>query len=115
VDDGGTYVSTYPRLGEVASVQMYPLTVLRGRGARARFQAVLCGRGDSVIDIGSRVVHEGAGCASETISRAIGAERSRIWTRGQLVARTNDCRARLECRGMLVSREARSRDPELEA
>jgi len=116
VEEGGTYISNYLLLGEVASLQMYPLTVLRGRGARARFQAVLCGRGDSVIDIGSRVVHEGEGSASETISRAIGAERSRIWARGQLVARTNHCRARLECRGMLVSTTASIvAIPELEA
>ena len=116
VDEGGTYVSNYLLLGEVASLQMYPLTLLRGRGARARFQAVLCGRGDSVIDIGSRVVHEGEGSASETISRAIGADRSKIWARGQLVARTNSCRARLECRGMLVSPAAAIvAIPELEA
>jgi Fe-S cluster assembly scaffold protein SufB len=116
VDEGGTYVSNYLLLGELGSLQMYPVTTLRGRGARARFQAVLCGQGDSVIDIGSRVVHEGEGSASETISRAIGAERSRIWARGQLVARTNHCRARLECRGMLVSRQAAIiAIPELEA
>jgi len=116
VGEGGTYVSNYLLLGEVASLQMYPLTLLRGRGARARFQAVLCGLGDSVVDIGSRVVHEGEGSASETISRAIGADRSKIWARGQLVARTNSCRARLECRGMLVSPAASIiAIPELEA
>jgi len=116
VEEGGTYVSNYLLLGEVASVQMYPLTLLRGLGARANLQAVLCGRGDSVIDIGSRVVHEGEGSASETVSRVIGAERSRIWTRGQLVARTNECRARLECRGRLVSSGASIvAIPELEA
>jgi Fe-S cluster assembly scaffold protein SufB len=106
VDDGGTYVSNYLLLGEVASLQMYPLTRLRGAGSRARLQAVLCGRGGSVVDVGSRVVHEGADSASESISRTIGAERSHTWARGQLVARTNRCRARLECRGMLVSPQA---------
>jgi len=116
VDAGGTYVSNYLLLGEVASLQMYPFTLLRGDDARARFQAVICGQGDSIIDIGSRVVHEGAGSASETISRAIGAGRSKIWARGQLVARTNRCRARLECRGMLVSAAAAIvAIPELEA
>jgi hypothetical protein len=116
VGEGGAYVSNYLLLGEVGSLQMYPLTLLRGAGARARFQAVLCGQGDSVIDIGSRVVHEGEGSASETISRAIGAGRSRTWARGQLVAHTNHCRARLECRGMLVSTEASIiAIPELEA
>ena len=116
VGEGGAYVSNYLLLGEVGSLQMYPRTLLRGAGARARFQAVLCGQGDSVIDIGSRVVHEGEGSASETISRAIGAGRSRIWARGQLVAHTNRCRARLECRGMIVSTKASIiAIPELEA
>ncbi len=116
VDEGGTYVSNFLLLGDVASLQMYPQTLLRGRGSRARFQAVLCGLGDAVIDIGNRVVHAGEGSASETISRAIGSERSRIRARGQLVARADHCRARLECRGMLVSREASIiAIPELEA
>jgi hypothetical protein len=116
VEEGGVYVSNYVLFGAVRSLQMYPETILRGAGARARFQAVLSGRGDSVIDIGSRVVHEGDGSSSETITRTIGAERSRTWARGQLVARTNRCRARLECRGMLVSREAAIvAIPELEA
>jgi Fe-S cluster assembly scaffold protein SufB len=116
VDEGASYVSNYVLLGPVRSVQMYPSTTLRGAGARARFQAVLCGQGDSVIDLGSRVVHEGEGSASETISRSIGADRSRIFARGQLVARADRCRARLECRGMLVSREAAIvASPELEA
>jgi hypothetical protein len=116
VEEGGTYVSNYVLFGEVRSLQMYPETTLRGAGARARFQAVLSGRGGSVIDIGSRVVHEGDGSSSETITRTIGAERSRTWARGQLVARTDRCRARLECRGMLVSREAAIvAIPELEA
>jgi Fe-S cluster assembly scaffold protein SufB len=106
VEEGGTYVSNYVLFGAVRSLQMYPMTTLRGAGSRARFQAVICGRGDSLIDIGSRVVHEGEGSSSETITRTIGAERSRTWARGQLVARTDRCRARLECRGMLVSPEA---------
>jgi hypothetical protein len=116
VEEGGTYVSNYVLFGEVRSLQMYPETILRGAGSRARFQAVLSGRGSSVIDIGSRVVHEGEGSSSETITRTIGAERSRTWARGQLVARTDRCRARLECRGMLVSPEAAIvAIPELEA
>ena len=116
VEEGGTYVSNYVLFGAVRSLQMYPVTTLRGAGSRARFQAVICGRGDSLIDIGSRVVHEGEGSSSETITRTLGAGRSRTWARGQLVARTNRCRARLECRGMLVSPEAAIHAiPELEA
>jgi hypothetical protein len=116
VEEGGTYVSNYVLFGAVRSLQMFPVTVLRGAGARARFQAVICGGGDSLIDIGSRVVHEGDGSSSETITRTLGAGRSRTWARGQLVARTDRCRARLECRGMLVSPGAAIHAiPELEA
>lgn len=116
VEEGGAYVSNYILLGPVRSLQMYPTTTLRGAGARARFQAVLGGQEDSVIDVGCRVVHEGDGSASETISRSIAADRSRIFSRGQLVARTNRCRARLECRGLLVSSTAAIvANPELEA
>jgi Fe-S cluster assembly scaffold protein SufB len=116
VEEGGTYVSNYVLFGEVGSLQMYPSTTLRGAGARARFQAVLCGRGASLLDVGSRTVLEGPGSASEAVSRTIGADASRVWVRGQLVARTNRCRARLECRGMLLSPHAAIvAIPELEA
>jgi Fe-S cluster assembly scaffold protein SufB len=116
VEAGGVFVSNYLLLGEVGTLQMYPETLLRGAGSRARLQSVLCARGDSVIDVGSRVVHEGADSASETISRTIGEGRSRTVARGQLVARTDRCRARLECRGMLVSPGAAIEAvPELEA
>jgi Fe-S cluster assembly scaffold protein SufB len=116
VEEGGAYVSNYILLGPVHSLQMYPTTTLRGFGARARFHAVLSGQADSVIDLGNRVVHEGDGSASETISRSIAADRSRIFARGQIVARTNRCRARLECRGLLVSSTAAIvANPELEA
>ncbi|HEY5997968.1 MAG TPA: SufD family Fe-S cluster assembly protein, partial [bacterium] len=116
IEEGGTYVSNYVLFGAVRTLQMCPAVLLRGANARARFQAVVCARGDSLIDIGSRVVHEGDGSSSETITRTIGEGRSRTWARGQLVARTDRCRARLECRGMLVSPEAAIvAVPELEA
>ncbi len=116
VEEGGTFVSNYVLFGEVASLQMYPRTVLAGAGARARFQAVLCPRGASVLDVGSRSELLGDGTRSETVSRTLGADASRTWVRGQLVARTDRCRARLECRGMLLSPDAAiAAVPELEA
>lgn len=116
VEEGGTFISNYILLQPVRSLQMYPAVFLKGRGARARFQAVICGRAGSLVDIGSRTVLEGEGSASEAVSRTLGADASRLWTRGQLIARTNHCRARLECRGMLVSPQAAIvAVPELEA
>jgi len=116
VEDGGAFVSNYVLMSPVGSLQMYPATILRGKGSRARFQALLYGRGASLVDIGSRTVLEGAGCSSETVSRAIGADRSVIVARGTLTARTDRCRGHLECRGILASGKAVIRAvPELEA
>jgi hypothetical protein len=70
----------------------------------------------SRIDIGCRSVLEGGGCRSEIFSRSIARDHSSVIARGQLVARTDDCRAHLECRGMIASRDARLRAvPELDA
>lgn len=116
VEEGGTFVSNYILLDPVGSLQMYPSTVLRGRGSRARFQALLYGRGGAVLDIGNRTVLEGENSRSETVSRAIASDRSTIIARGRMTARTDSCRAHLECRGMLTSPESVVRAvPELEA
>jgi hypothetical protein len=116
VEEEGTFVSNYILMRPVRSLQMYPVTTLRGARSRSRFQAIVMGTGDSRIDIGSRTVLEGKACRSETLSRAIACGRSSITVRGQLTARSDDCRAHLECRGMIASGEARLRAlPELDA
>lgn len=116
VAEGGTFVANYVLLGEVGSLQTFPRALLAGRGARARFQNVLCGHGSSVVDAGSRVELAGDGSAAEVVSRALAGGASRLFVRGQLVALTDRCRARLECRGMLVSAGAAiAAVPELEA
>jgi len=94
-----------PAPREVASLQMYPVTRLRGRDARARFQAVLCagGLGDR-----RRRPRRPRGRGQRLRDHHAHARRGPLADlgRGQLVALTNRCRARLECRGMLVSPEA---------
>ena len=116
VEAGGTFVSNFVITRPVGSLQMCPVTVLRGEGARGRFQAILCGRGSSTLDIGSRTVLEGRGARSESISRAIAGDESSIVARGTLTARTDLCRAHLECRGLITSAEAFMQAvPQLEA
>jgi Fe-S cluster assembly scaffold protein SufB len=116
VEEEGTFVSNYVLMNPVGSIQTYPETVLKGRGARARFQALIYGRGESLIDIGSRTVLAGRGSRAEAFSRAIASGNSTIMARGQLTARTDQCRGHLECRGMLTSPKAVIRAvPELAA
>ncbi len=116
VEEGGTFVANYVIMNPVRSIQMYPTTILAGKRARSRFQAILSGRGESLLDVGSRTILEGKGSCSESVSRAIASGRSTILARGSLVARADDCRGHLECRGMLSSPGATIRAvPELEA
>jgi Fe-S cluster assembly scaffold protein SufB len=116
VEEGGTFVSNYVLMRPVRSLQMCPVTTLRGARSRSRFQAIVMGTEDSRIDIGSHTVLEGGECSSEAFSRAIACDSSSIVARGRLVARTDDCRAHLECRGMIASRDASLLAvPELEA
>ena len=116
VEEDATFVSNYIVTSPVRSLQMYPLTILRGKNSRSRFQAILFGCGRSLLDVGSRTVLAGKGSRSEAVSRAIGADRSTIVARGELTARSQECRGHLECRGMLLSRGARIRAvPELQA
>jgi len=116
VEEGGTFVSNYVLMRPVRSLQMCPVTTLRGARSRSRFQAIVMGTEDSRIDIGSHTVLEGEACSSENFSRSIACDRSSVIARGRLVARTDDCRAHLECRGMIASRDASLLAvPELEA
>jgi Fe-S cluster assembly scaffold protein SufB len=116
VEEGATFVSNYIVTRPVRSLQMYPLTILKGRNSRSRFQSIIFGSGRSHLDIGSRTLLEGKGARSESVSRAIGADRSTITARGELTARTQECRGHLECRGMLLSKGACIRAvPELQA
>lgn len=106
VEEGASFVSNYVLLRPLLSLQAFPLTHLMGKGARGRFQAVLLGKGGSAIDIGSTTILSGEGSSAEAVSRAIAADRSHIWARGRLVARTDDCRGHLDCRGMISSGKA---------
>lgn len=106
IGDNATFISNYILMKPVRSIQMYPTAFLKGKNSKARFQAILLGKDDSLLDIGSRVVHEGEGSRSESINRSIAGDSSTIIARGQLIAKVNDCRAHLECRGILSSPKA---------
>lgn len=103
IGEDASYVNNYVLLKPVNSIQMYPASFLRGDRSRARFNAILTGLEDSYVDIGSKAIMEGAGSRAESIARAVSAGSSVMYSRGQLIARTNDCKAHLDCRGILFS------------
>lgn len=108
VEEEGCFVSNYVLLKPVKSVQAFPVVFLKGKRSSARFNTVVYGLKDSHIDLGSKIILEGEHTKGESIARAIATDESVIYTRGDLVAKTNSyCIARLDCRGILFSDKAR--------
>ncbi|MDI6712559.1 MAG: SufD family Fe-S cluster assembly protein [Anaerosomatales bacterium] len=103
VEEDGTYVNNYILLKPVKSIQSFPVARLVGARSRAVFNSIVYGLADSYIDIGSESVLEGPGSRSEAIARTVTRDRSVVYSRGRLVGRTNDCKAHLDCRGMVQS------------
>jgi Fe-S cluster assembly scaffold protein SufB len=103
IEDGATFVNNYVCLKPVKSLQMYPVAYCKGANSRARFNSILYGAENSYLDIGSKVVLQGAGSRGEVTTRAIASDNSQIYARGLLIGEHEDSRAHLECRGLLLS------------
>ncbi|MFW9916960.1 MAG: SufD family Fe-S cluster assembly protein [Candidatus Thorarchaeota archaeon] len=105
VEEGGSFTSNYVALRPVKSVQMAPKTYLRGKGASARLSSVLYAHPGSELDIGGEILLEAPNTSGEIISRAITAG-GKIWARGRLVGDAPGVRARMQCDGLLLTKEA---------
>jgi uncharacterized protein len=114
VEEGGTFISNYICLVPAKDLQMYPAATLKGKGAVATFNSVLLARPGSFMDVGSRIILEGAECRGEVISRVVSTGGTVI-ARGHLVGEYPGVRAHLECKGLLLSDKGRIHAiPELE-
>ncbi|MDO9555973.1 MAG: SufD family Fe-S cluster assembly protein [Coriobacteriia bacterium] len=103
VEEDGVYISNYVMLRPVCSLQTFPVARLIGDRSRAVFNSIVYGLDDSYVDIGSETSLEGAGTRSEAVARTVSADRSTIYSRGRLIGRNNDCKAHLDCRGIVQS------------
>jgi len=108
VEEDGAFVSNYVLLKPVKSIQAFPVALLKGDRASAKFNTVVYGLKDSNIDLGSRIILGGKDTRGESVARTIAADESVIYARGDLVAKTKGyCLAHLDCRGILFSDRAK--------
>jgi Fe-S cluster assembly protein SufB len=108
VEEDGAFVNNYVLLKPVKSIQAFPVAYLKGNRASAKFSTVVYGLKDSYIDLGARIILEGENTRGESIARTIAADKSVIYARGDLVAKTRDyCLAHLDCRGIVFSEKAK--------
>lgn len=103
VDDDGVYINNYILLKPVRSIQAFPFARLEGLRSRAVFNTIVVGLEDSVIDLGTETQLIGAGSRSEAVARTVSRDSSVVYSRGRLIGRTNDCKAHLDCRGIVQS------------
>src|SRR5690554_1139667 len=103
LEENATFINNYLLLKPVRSLQSNPRAVLQGKGAKTRFNSIIYGREDSVLDLGTVLELHAENTRGEAVSRAAADGRSRIMMRGKLVASSNTAQARLECKGILLS------------
>lgn len=112
VEEGGLFLNNYICMRPVKSLQMYPTTYLRGKGAVARFYSLIVGSPGSEIDVGSRFYLQAEDTRAEILSRAI-TNGGDIIARGDLIGEVAGVRGHLECRGLLLNGGLMHAIPEL--
>lgn len=103
VDDDGVYVNNYVLLKPVKSIQSFPVAKLVGARSKAVFNSIVYGLKNSYIDLGSETQLIGEGSRSEAVARTVSLDESVVYSRGRLIGRTNECKAHLDCRGIVQS------------
>ncbi len=105
VEKDATFISNYVQLNPVKDLQMYPVATLEAN-ARVSFNSLIVGKGDSLIDIGSKAVLKGAGSRAEMISRIIARDNSRVISRGLIEGKAKS-RGHLECKGIIAGKSSK--------
>jgi hypothetical protein len=106
VEEDGVYINNYVLLKPVKSIQAFPVAKLVGDRSTAVFNSIVYGLKHSVIDLGSETQLIGAGTRSEAVARTVSLDHSTVYSRGRLIGRNNDCKAHLDCRGIVQSADS---------
>jgi Fe-S cluster assembly scaffold protein SufB len=115
LEEGGVFVNNYVCFRPVKSLQMYPTVYCKGRNSKARFHTLLYAEKESLVDVGNKAVLQAAGARAEITARAVARDKGDITARGQLVGEAPETKGHLDCRGLLLSPNARIHAiPELE-
>jgi len=106
VEEDGVYINNYVLLKPVKSIQAFPVAKLVGDRSTAVFNSIVYGLKDSLIDLGSETQLIGKDTRSEAVARTVSLDRSTVYSRGRLIGKNNECKAHLDCRGIVQSAES---------
>lgn len=116
LEENANFINNYVCLNPVKSLQLYPTAYLNGKNSKASFNSIVLSSKNSDIDIGAKALLNAKGTKAQIITRAVAYDKSIIHARGMLQGNVEECKAHLDCRGLLLSNKARIHAiPELEA
>ncbi len=107
IENNGTFISNYILIGELNSLQTFPIAYLKGKNAKAEFNSILNIWGKSLVDIGSEVNLEGERTSGRILTRAIVNDEAQIFARGKIVGIGEKSKGHMECNSLLLSKNAR--------
>jgi len=116
IEDNGVFINNYIIITPVKSIQSYPTVYCTGENSKATIQTVVYGKKESKIDLGSKVILSGKDSRADIVSRSIADDDSEVIARGRLVGEGEGIKGHLECKGLIISDNARLYAvPELDA
>ena len=109
VDEGGVMEWVSGSFGSRVSM-LYPMTVLRGEGARCEFTGVTFAAAGQYLDTGCKIVHAAPNTSSTVHSKSISKNGGTSFYRGLLKVNSNavGSKATVECESLMLDNESRS-------
>ena len=109
VDEGGVMEWVSGSFGSRVSM-LYPMTVLRGEGARCEFTGVTFASAGQYLDTGCKIVHAAPNTSSTVHSKSISKNGGTSFYRGLLKVNSNavGSKATVECESLMLDNESRS-------
>ncbi|MCS7136025.1 MAG: SufD family Fe-S cluster assembly protein [Nitrososphaerota archaeon] len=105
VEENGTMLYNYVLIGEVKTIQSYPMTVLAD-GSRISTNNVVYLSGNSNVDLGGGVVMKGSGSTAELLTNSVVTDKAKMVSRGSIVSEAPGTKGHISCRGLMLSDSA---------
>jgi Fe-S cluster assembly scaffold protein SufB len=107
IENNGTFISNYILIGEVNSLQTFPIAYLKGKNSKVEFNSILNIWGKSLIDVGSEINLEGEKSSGRILTRAIVNDEAQIFARGKIIGLGEKTKGHMECSSLLLSKKAK--------
>ena len=102
IEANGKFISNYITLKPGKQIKANPITRLEGDGSSAKYLTIVLGSHGSLVDLGGDVYLNGENSKAELLHRAV-CTGGQVYQRGMLYGNALNCRAHVDCAGMLIS------------